>query len=89
MKYEKAYYKMWKNTGKTEDKKEYARAKMNSKRVVRKAKQRKSKETAKELDSNEGRKSIFRIAKQIVKDRQDVVKVNCLKYKQGNLVLDE
>ena len=89
MKYKKACYKIWKKTGQIEDKKEYARAKMNSKRVVRKAKQRKSKETAKELDSNEGRKSVFRIAKQIVKDRQDVVKANCLKYKQGNLVLDE
>ena len=37
VKYKKACYKIWKKTGQIEDKKEYARAKMNSKRVVRKA----------------------------------------------------
>ena len=59
MKYKKACYKIWKKIGQIEDKKEYTRAKMNSKRVVRQAKQQKSKEIAEELDSDEGRKGDF------------------------------
>lgn len=44
---------------------------------------------AEELEAEEGRKNVFRIAKQMVKYRQDVVRVTCLKDKRGNLVLDE
>ena len=57
--------------------------------MVAKAKQSKSKGIAEQLRSDEGRKCVFRIAKQIMKERQDVVKVNCLKDVRGNVVADE
>jgi hypothetical protein len=36
----------------------------------------------------EGKKNIFRIAKQMAKEGQDVVGVNCLKSDGGNIVID-
>jgi hypothetical protein len=40
------------------------------------------------LESAEGKKNIVRIAKQMAKERQDVVGVNCLISDGGNIVID-
>jgi hypothetical protein len=40
------------------------------------------------LENTEGKKNIFRIAKQMAKERQDVVGVNCLKSYGMNIVID-
>ena len=44
-----------------------------------KAKERGNDELAKELESEEGKQKVFRVAKQMARERVDVTKVNCLK----------
>jgi hypothetical protein len=53
-----------------------------------KSQESKRHEFAKDLESTKGKKNIFRIAKQMAKERQDVVGVNCLKSDGGNIVID-
>ncbi len=40
------------------------------------------------LDSEEGQRAVFRIAKQIAKERCDVMGVSCLKDEVGQIVVD-
>ena len=58
----------------------------NCKRSVAKAK---IQEFADELDSEEGRRRVFRIAKQLARDGQDIVNVNCLRDKGGKVAVDK
>jgi hypothetical protein len=47
---------------------------------------------AKELESEEGKQKVFKVAKQMARERErekDVSKVNCLKDSRGRLILDE
>jgi hypothetical protein len=62
-----------------DDRATYVEARNNAKKVVALAQESKRPEFAKDLESMEGKKNIFRIAKQMAKERQDVVGVNCLK----------
>ena len=41
-----------------------------------------------EMDTEEGERNVFRIAKQMAKERQDVVGRSCLKNDQGEIVTD-
>jgi hypothetical protein len=40
------------------------------------------------LDKEEGRENVFWIAKQMAKERQDVVGVNCFKTTKGEVEID-
>ena len=46
-----------------------------------KAKAKKQKECANDLNDSECQNEIFRVAKQMVKERQDVTGLNCIKGK--------
>jgi hypothetical protein len=57
----------------TDDRATYVEARKNAKKVVAIAQESKRQEFAKDLESTEGKKNIFWIAKQMAKLRQDVV----------------
>ena len=46
------------------------------------------KELSSKLDMEEGRKEVFKIAKQIAKTKEDVVGVRCLKNEMGEMLVD-
>jgi len=58
------------------------RVNKNAKRVISLAREKKHKECASNLNDPEQQNEIFRIAKQMVKERQDITGSNCLKVYQ-------
>ena len=81
-------YKVWHETKTEVDKMVYKTAKQNARRAVAIAQETQRREFARELDTEEGKKNVFRIAKQMANERQDVVGVNCLKDSAGKVVID-
>ena len=77
------YWKAWKQGG---GKEQYLQAKQNAKRTVYTAK--KTAEEKKFSDLKPGLDDIFKIAKQLRKDNQDVVGDKCVKDDSGNLSFD-
>ena len=67
--------------------KEYIAAKKIAKKAVAQAHQWGRKGLGEKLNTEDGQKSVFKIAKQMVKERQDMVGVNCLKVESGNIVV--
>jgi len=63
----------------TEAWKEYEKSKQNGKRVISLAKEKKQKECASDLNDPNHQNEIFRIAKQMVKERQHITGSNCVK----------
>ena len=53
------------------------------------AKEKKQKECASDLNDPEDQNAIIRMAKQMVKERQDITKSNCLKGASGKVIVDE
>jgi len=51
--------------------------------------EKKQKECASDLNNPEHRNEIFRMAKQMVKERQDITGSNCLKGVSGKVIVDE
>jgi len=84
----KRYYKEWRRTKNEQDMMIYKEAKIRARRAVALAKENKRKEVANELESEKGKRNVFRIAKQMAKERQDVLGVNCLKDSKGKIVID-
>ena len=76
-------WKAWKQGG---GKEQYLQAKQNAKRTVYTAK--KTAEEKKFSDQKPGMDDIFKIAKQLRKDNQDVVGDKCVKDDSGNLSFD-
>jgi hypothetical protein len=81
-------YKEWYRTRSDTDRALYKKSKQQAKKTVAMAKESQRKEFAAELDSEEGKRNVFRIAKQMAQERQDVTGVNCLKDGTGNVVVD-
>jgi len=73
----------------TEAWKEYKKSKQNAKRVISLAKGKKQKECASDLNDPNHQNEIFRIAKQMVKERKDITWSNCLKGASGKVIVDE
>jgi len=69
--------------------KEYKKSRENSKRVISLANGKKQKECASKLNDPVQQSEIFRIAKQMVKERQDITGWNCLKGVSGKVIVDE
>ena len=67
--------------------KEYVAAKKIAKKAVAQAQQWERKRLGEKLNTEEGQKFVFKIAKQMAKERQDIVGVNCLKDESGNIVV--
>jgi len=59
------------------------------KKVISLAKGKKRKEFASNLNDPNQQNEIFRIAKQMVKERQDIAGSNCLKGVSGKVIVDE
>jgi len=66
-----------------------ASARKNAKRVISSAKEKKQKECANDLNDSECQNEIFRMAKQMVKERQDITGLNCIKGASGKEIVDD
>ena len=66
--------------------KEYVAAKKIAKKAVAQAQQWERKRLGENLNT-EGQKSVFKIAKQVAKERQDMIGVNIFKDESGNTVV--
>jgi len=62
---------------------EYKKSKQNAKNVISLVKGKKQKEFASDLNDPNQQNEIFRIAKQMVKERRDITGSNCLKGASG------
>jgi len=62
---------------------EYKNSRQNAKRVISSAKEKKQKEWANDLDDSECQNETFRMAKQMVIERQDITGLNCIKIQVG------
>ena len=60
-----------------------------AKRVISSAKKKKQKECANDLNDCECQNEIFRMAKQIIKERQDITGLNCIKGASGKVIVDD
>ena len=68
---------------------EYKKSRQNAKRVISSAKEKKQKEWANDLNDSECQHEIFRMAKQMVKERQDITGLNCIKGASGKVIVDD
>jgi len=68
---------------------EYKKCRQSAKRVISSATEKKQKECASDLNDPEHQNEISRMAKQMVKERQDIIGSNCLKGVSGKVIVDE
>jgi len=68
---------------------EYKKCRQSAKMVISSAKEKKQEECASDLNDPEHQNEIFRLAKQTVKERQDITGSNCLKGASGKVIVDE
>jgi len=85
----KKKYGNWKKDKLTEAWKVYKKSKDIAKRVITLAKGKKHKECASDLNDPNHQNEIFQIAKQMVKERQDIMGSNCLKGVSEKEIVDE
>ena len=85
----KIKYGKWKRVDMKEARTEYKKSRQNAKRVISSAKEKKQKECANDLNDSECKNEIFRMAKQMVKERQDIAGLNCIKRASGNVIVDD
>ncbi|MBJ5695526.1 hypothetical protein JGG83_23020, partial [Salmonella enterica subsp. enterica serovar Derby] len=78
-------FKLWHKSKVENDREAYREAKRLARKAV--AQENKRKELASELEKEEGKSNLFRIARQMARERQDVVGVNCLRDPTGNVVI--
>ena len=64
--------------------KEYKKSRQSAKRVISSANEKEQKECASDLNGPENRNEIFRMAEQMVKERQDITGSNCLEGVSGS-----
>ena len=76
-------FSIWKQSRNGEDRKKYCEAKKDAKRVVYMTMDQKAREAADKVDSCRDGRKLFRIAKQKVGEKKDVVGVSCLKDESG------
>ena len=66
---------------------EYKKSRQNVKRVISLAKEKKQKEWANDINDSKCQNEIFRRAKQMVKERQDITGLNCIKGASGKVIV--
>jgi len=71
----------WKRENTKEARMEYKKSRQNANRVISSAKEKKQKECENDLNDSEYQNENFRMAKQMVKERQDITRLNCIKGK--------
>ena len=79
-------FKLWQRSGREEDKKVYKLLSKISSREVAKAKDDAWEQWSEGLDSAAGRLKMFKIPKQLRKDRQDVSGTNYIKDENGDIL---
>ena len=68
---------------------EYKKSRQNAKMIISSAKEKKHKEWANDLNDCECQNEIFRRAKQMVKERQNITGLNCIKGELGKVIVDD
>ncbi len=76
---------MWKNTKCELDKKLYYAARRQAKKEINVAQEAERKKFGEMLLREDGKKNVFRIARQLVKENRDVVGIGCVKDKRERL----
>jgi len=76
----KIKYRKWKKENTKEARMEYKKSRKNAKRIISSVKEKKQKECA---NDSECQNEICRMAKQMVKERQDITRLNCIKGASG------
>ena len=89
VRYKKIKYGKWKKENTEEARMEYTKSRQNANRVISSAKEKKQKEWAYDLNDSECQNEIFRMAKQMVKERQDITGLNCIKGASGKVIVDD
>ncbi|XP_034047688.1 collagen alpha-2(V) chain [Thalassophryne amazonica] len=89
IKNKKEAYKSWQRSGGDDKRNAYKEAKREAKRAVAKAKKEVWKDWYDNLETKEGEKKIYKVAKQRARTRQDVGEVAGIKNKNGVLLTDE
>jgi hypothetical protein len=84
----KRCYKIWHKSKADGDKVKYKEARRNAKKTVAAAQEVMRQEIVGELENSEGKRNVYRIAKQMAKSRQDIVDVNCVKNDEGKIEVD-
>ena len=79
-------WKVWQHGG---DKEPYLAAKRNAKSAVYAAKNRAQKENLSNLERKDGKNYVFKLAKKLKHENQDVVSENCVRDDSGNLAFSE
>jgi len=82
-------YGKWKRENSKEARMEYKKCRQSAKRVISSANENKQKECASDLNDPEHQNEIFRMAKQMVKERQDITGSNCLKGVSSKVIVNE
>ena len=82
-------YEIWHKTKTANDQNKYKEARRNARRSVALAQEKTKQELVNELESTAGKKNVYRVAKQMVKSRQDVVEVNCVKDTNGRVLVEK
>ena len=68
---------------------EYKKSRPNAKRVISSANEKKQKKCANDLNDSECQNEIFRMAKEMVEERQDITGLNCIKGTSGKVIVDD
>ena len=85
----KMKYRKWKRENSEEAWMEYKKCGRSAKWVISSAKEKKQKEYVIDLNDPEHQNEIFQVAKQMVKERQDITGPTCLKEVLGKVIVDE
>ncbi len=89
IKKKKKAYKIWQRGRTVESKRRYREKSNVAKRAVAVAKRQAWEEWSQNMDTAEGRQKMFRIAKQMRKERKDVVGAKYVKDDDGSILVDE
>lgn len=89
IKEKKAAYRKWQKSKVEEDKQFYQEKKRQAKREVAKAQRESWEEWSREKETLDLKKEMFKIAKQMKKEKKDVVGAKYIKEEQGNIMVDE
>ena len=88
IKKKKEAFKNWQTEGTDQLKEVYKEKKKEAKRDVAKAKEEGYKEWYENLDTREGEKTIYRIAKQRAEAKRDIKEIKVIKDQQGEVLTD-
>jgi len=86
---QKIKYGKWMKENTKEARMEYKKSRQNAQRVTSSSKEKKQKECGNDLNDSECQNEIFGMAKQMVKERQDITGLNSIKGASGKVTVDD